>query len=298
MKTRLALGRVHTSAKAQQSLLYSFINSSQSTMSGVLQMWGGNKSPFSQCYRKWEQIPGSLSGSKLEVHEIHSGSRLNLHPSSCSVVFVVILPTNQPTNPKTAGNTDDGSDHVNETLLEPEETSEGVARCSQRSCDKRFLVDMKLKIQTTQPSESPFTHNPRLTLFVVFWASWWERSGVGERSLTVSHLLLFVIFNLKKKKKSLVERSIRSIDTSLIFDTREFNVRHLYTGFSPAKQSSYFNHSERERVTARGLIFPQVISNEIHYHLQGWQRASLSKVQSEAGAGGESAGAIPQLLVI
>lgn len=27
MKTRLALGRVHTSAKAQQSLLYSFINS-------------------------------------------------------------------------------------------------------------------------------------------------------------------------------------------------------------------------------------------------------------------------------
>lgn len=114
-----------------------------------------------------------------------------------------------------------------------------------------------------------------------------------ERSLTVSHLLLFVIFNLKKKKKSM-----SSIDTSLIFDTREFNVRHLYTGSSPAKQSSYFNHSERERVTARGLIFPQVISNEIHYHLQGWQRASLSKVQSEAGAAGESAGAIPQLLVI
>lgn len=63
-----------------------------------------------------------------------------------------------------------------------------------------------------------------------------------ERSLTVSHLLLFVIFNLKKKKKSM-----SSIDTSLIFDTREFNVRHLYTGSSPAKQSSYFNHSERER---------------------------------------------------
>lgn len=192
-KTRLALGRVHTSAKAQQSLLYSFINSSHSTMSG------GNKSPFSQCYRKWEQIPGSLSGSKLEVHDIHSGSRLNLHPSSCSVVFVVTLPTNQPTNPKTAGNTDDGSDHVNETLIEPEETFEGVARCSPRSCDKRFLVDMKLKIQTTQPSESPFTHNPRLTsccplIFLLCFEPRGENGPVSVNAASQSPTFFYLLY--------------------------------------------------------------------------------------------------------
>lgn len=48
---------------------------------------------------------------------------------------------------------------------------------------------------------------------------------------------------------------------SLIFDTREFNVKHLYTGFYPAKQCSYFNPKQCE--SDRGLIFPHVIPNEI-----------------------------------
>lgn len=95
-----------------------------------------------------------------------------------------------------------------------------------------------------------------------------------ERSLTVSDRLLYLTW----RKKNLIERIINYIDMSLIFYTREFNVKHLYTVFSPAKQCSYFNHNEW--VIARGLIFPQVTPNEIHYHLRGWRRTSLSKVQS------------------
>lgn len=49
-----------------------------------------------------------------------------------------------------------------------------------------------------------------------------------------------------KPEKSLVERTISYIDMSLIFDTREFNVKHLYTGFYPAKQCSYFNPKQWE----------------------------------------------------
>lgn len=80
---------------------------------------------------------------------------------------------------------------------------------------------------------------------------------------------------------------------SLIFILENFTSRSR-AQVSSCKAAQLFRS---ERVTQRGIVFPQVIPNEIHYHLQGWQRASLPKVQTEAHDDGRSAGAIPQLLV-
>lgn len=51
------------------------------------------------------------------------------------------------------------------------------------------------------------------------------------------------------------------------FYTREFYVTLSYASFF--LQSSAVILTRSERATQRGIVFPQVIPNEIHYHLQG-----------------------------